>query len=386
MCSHFTCNRRSFLKRLGVVSLPLMAPVLASCSHKKFFNPDEDIVLAGSRGRDTGSTRFALVVVNLLQKKKRKIDLPFLPHGVLIHPADKYRVFCIGRDSTQASLVDLRSGQVTYSLQRDPAFLFSGHACISTDRTRLYTLEQQVDNRQGSLAIRSLDSGRIVDRLPTLGLVPGGSQMLADGTLVVSHRGVDATAFHRPSLVFIDMRSRKLVRRIRPDDATLDCGHFRITGNGQIVVSAGPAGDGDTQAEHGSLLFGDTGQSTLQSVVEPPVVLERLQGRAGNICIDESRQQVAVVHPDDDLLTLWSLAGARLIKAVGIRQPHCITQSLDKRHFILGYGRNASLIRLDAATLTPQKESLIDATRTNGEHLLNWSAAIRRIMPTRVYD
>jgi len=388
-------NRRTFLKLLssGVIGSSLGSALLLTqgCSHKQLLNPDADIILAGGSFDEDGSTQNALILLIPKQKEKKLILTEFLPHGIIIDPTNKYRILCFEKNGKRACEIDLFTRSVSQQRTSSEGQLFSGHGVFSLDGQQLYTIETNSNNQQGSIAVRDAKTFELIKRLPTLGLNPHYCQLLKDNTLVVSHTGQDASALHRPSLVYINMDTEKLVKRLKLDDDTLNCGHFAITKENNLVVASAPV---DVQSNpktiNGGISIQLSGQ-TITTIKEPVAVTERMTGEALGISINEKHQVVAVTHPEANLLSFWSLKDKKIIKAIGIENPRGIEQSLDKKNFIVSYGgqsqnSQSAIASVTVDTLMPQVDSIVQPTHASGEHILNWSRNLREIMPRRVYD
>jgi len=389
-------NRRTFLKLL---SSAVMGPSLGStllltqgCSHKKLLNPDEDIILSGGSygGNDyksKGHEQHALILINPLQKEKKLILSEFLPHGIITDPNNKYRILCFEKNGSRACEIDLLTQTVNQTFSCETGQQFSGHSVFSFDGKQLYTIEVDKNNQQGSIAVRNSKTFELIKRLPTLGLKPHDCQLLKDDTLVVSNTGQDETKLHQPSLVYINLNTEKLLQRKKLDDSSLNCGHFKVTEENDLVVASAPI---DTNNINGGVSIETSGHA-ITTMNEPIEVIQRMTGEALGISINEKHQVIAVTHPEANLLSFWSLKDKKIIKAIGIENPRGIEQSLDKKNFIVSYGSQSqnsqsAIANITVDTLTPQVDSIVQPTHASGEHILNWSRNLREIMPRRVYD
>ncbi|MCK5395374.1 MAG: DUF1513 domain-containing protein [Gammaproteobacteria bacterium] len=373
-------NRRHFLK---IIPAGLIANSLIACSHKKFFNPDEDILLSGGSLNGDGKTQHALIIINLTQQEKRVINTPFLPHGINIDPNNKYRIFCFEKDGSIACEIDLQTQEVTRTLHSENNQLFSGHASFSKDGSIIYCLEKNKDNHQGSITIRNTKTFEATHQLPTLGLSPHHCQLSKNNILTVSNTEKSESGFHQPSLVAIDLQSEKLIERIKLDDDSLNCGHFKITDDGDLIIASAPI-DTQNKTQSGGVSFRQQ-NDPVSTMIEPDVVIKRMTGEALSIATDQRQAIAAVTHPEANLLTFWSIKDKKIIKAYGFENPRGIGQTLNKKYFIVSYGNKPAMVKIAIKDLTPQIDSVVQPTLASGEHILNWSANLREIMPKRVY-
>lgn len=373
-------NRRDFLK---LIPASLIGSSLVSCTHKKFFNPDEEILLSGGSFKDADKRQNALIVVNLTQKEKRLIETPFLPHGICIDPNNKYRVFCFEKDGEQACEIDLHTQAVARILYPQNNQLFSGHASFSDDGKTIFCIESNKDNHQGSVTIRDTETFESIRQFPTLGLSPHDCQLSKDNILTVSNSGRSESGFHQPSLVSINLDTEKLVERIRLDDNDLNCGHFKFTDTKELVIASAPIG-ADNNTRPGGVSIRNQNQS-VNTMTEPGLVIKRMTGEALGIEINQQQKIAAITHPQANLLTFWSIAEEKIIKAFAIEKPRGISQTLDNKYFIVSYGERPAMAKVSSKDLQPQADSIVQPTLASGEHMINWSKTLREIMPTRIY-
>jgi len=374
-------QRRSFLK---LISASLVTGSLVACTHKKLFNPDDDILLSGGSYQEDDLLQNALIIINLSQKEKRLIDTPFLPHHICIDPNNKYRVFCFEKNGANVCEINLQTETVVQHLHLDDNRLFSGHAVFSHDGTKILSIESDSENHQGSISIRDSKTFDAIKTLPTLGLLPHDCTLTKDELLIVSNTGTDETGFHQPSVVSIDLKTEKLIERVTLDNQKLNCGHFKVTTENDLVIASAPVDAEDKNLTGGISIR--TLDEMITTMTEPDLVISRMTGEALGIEINQQQDIIAVTHPDANLLTFWSLAEKKLVKAYGIENPRGICQTLDKQHFIVSYGDEPAMAKVSSSDLMPQADSIVQPTLASGEHIINWSSTLREIMPKRLYD
>jgi len=381
---HSIIPRRTLLKLAcsSVVSTGL--GLTAACSRKNFFNPENDIVLSGGQVNNADTRQWALIAINLTLKEKKITATPFLPHGIIIDPHNKYQLLCFEKNGTHACHIDLKQQQVLHEFNTDEGYLFSGHATFSHDGKRLYSIEINLENKQGIIHIRDGRNFSSIKKLPTLGLLPHDCLLRADNQLFVSNTGRSASGFHQPSIVHIDLTTEKLIERITLDEANLNCTHFRFTDSNDLVIASAPV---DTElSPNGGVTIKRNGHAAV-TMKQPDAVIRRMQGQALGIAIAPQSGMIAITHPDANLLTFWSLQKQAIIKAIGIENPRGICLSQNNQHFIISYGnKQPAMAKISSSSLTPLSDSILQQTQTRGEILLNWSKTIKQIMPSQVYD
>jgi hypothetical protein len=380
MANNHNIPRRSFLK---LFSASLLSAHLAACTHKKFFNPDENIILSGGSFTDGDAIQNALLIINFTQKEKRIIETHFLPHDILIDPVNKYRILCFEENGRNACEIDLQAQTVKRTFHSTENRFFSGHAAFSQDGKKIYSIESKLNNMQGSICIRDSKTLETVKQLPTLGLSPHDCQLNKDNVLTVSNTGKSESGFHQPSLVSIDLDTEKLIERIKLENDELNCGHFKITDNNDLIIASAPVASQITGLSGGISIRRQN--ESITTMTEPDVVIKRMTGEALSIEINQQKAIAAVTHPDANLLTFWSIKDKKIIKAYGFENPRGLCLTLDNKDFIISYGNKPAMAKISTTDLSPQPGSIVQPTLASGEHIINWSKTLREIMPTRVY-
>jgi len=395
MAKCHTIKRRTFLK---ITAGSLLTASIAACTHKKFFNPDEDIILSGGRYTDSNTIQPALIVINLTSQEKRVIETPFIPHEILINPNNKYRVFCFEKNGQNACEVDLQKKTVTRTFQSTEGKNFSGHAAFSKDGEKLYCIENNIDNysgkRLGNIIVRDSKTLTTTRQLLTGGLSAHDCQLLNKQTLLVSN--TEQSDSKQPSLVNIALDTEKISQHIQTGSNeihhNLNYAHFEISKENDLVIASAPlAQQNNTQnntpiTEQSGGVSIKTPDSQLITMDKPEVVIERMTGEALGIEISQHNRIVAVTHPDANLLTFWSIDKKQIVKAFGMEHPRGISQTLDGENFIVSYGKKAAMVKISTRDLAPLADSIVQPTHAYGEHIINWSKTLRKIMPKNIYS
>ncbi len=396
-------ERRTFLKLFASSLFTASLTPLTGCTHKKFFNPDEDIILSGGSYKNNDAIQNALIAINLTLQEKRVIETPFLPHDILINPNNKYSLYCFEKNGTNACEVDLQTLSVKRHFQCTENKIFSGHASFSHDGKELYCVENNIDDnpnkRSGSITIRDSETLATKKQLSTYGLSAHDCQLLPDNTLVVSNTGKSDSTSQQPSLVYIALETEKLVKQLSAtsDNINLDLnnGHFKISQENDLVIASAPLSShavsqmsSHSSSQENDLLGGVSikkHNSQLLTMSKPATVIKRMTGEALSIEISLRNKITAISHPDANLLTFWSIEKKQILKAFGIEKPRGLSQTLDGKNFIVSYGNKAAMAQVSTTDLTPVAGSIVQPTLASGEHIINWSRTLREIMPKDLY-
>lgn len=390
-----TIKRRTFLK---IAAASLLTANTSACTHKKFFNPDENIILSGGSYVDGNTTQHALIIINITTQEKRVIDMPFMAHDILIDPNNKYRVYCFEKNGRNACEIDLQKKTVIRTFHSMEGKNFSGHAALSKDGETLYCIENNIDSSpdkpRGNIIVRHSKTLAIEKQLLTGGLSAHDCHLLDEQTLVVSNAG--QSALKQPSLVNIALDTGKITQHVQTTGDkihhTLNYAHFEISKKNDLVVASAPllqknnSQNNKLITEHLGGVSIKTPNSQLITMSKPEVVIERMTGEALSIEISEHTRIAAITHPDANLLTFWSIDKKEIVKAFGIEKPRGISQTIDGKNFIVSYGNKAAMAQISTSDLTPLPDSIVQPTHASGEHIINWSKTLREIMPKNLYS
>ncbi len=393
-----TIKRRTFLK---VATASLLTTSISACTHKKFFNPDEDIILSGGSYTDGNAVQHALIAINLTLQEKRLIKTPFMPHEIIINPNNKYRVFCFEKNGQNACEVDLQKEILIRNFQSTQGKNFSGHAAFSKDGEKLYCIENNIDDdpskRFGNIVIRHSETLAATKQQLTHGLSAHDCQLLDKQTLVVSNIGQSAgqSDSSQDSLVYINLDTEEIIKRLHASSNDkqykLNNGHFVINKENDLVIASAPLPRQSNNqknkliTEHSGGVSIKTTDSQLITMSKPEIVIERMTGEALSIEISQHNRVAAITHPDANLITFWSIDKKEIVKAFGIKKPRGISQTIDGKNFIVSYGNKAAMAQISVSDLTPLPASIVQPTHASGEHIINWSKTLREIMPKNLY-
>ncbi len=377
-------NRRNFLKFVSLGFITPSLSTLAGCTHQKFYNPDQDIILGGGRFKQNDDIRHVLAVINLQQKENNLVDMNFLAHGIIIDPNDKKRLLVFEKAGPGAAEIDLNDHTVTADIKTDKERYFNGHGAFDSTGDTFFCTETYLDNHKGIIAIRDGSSFKVLGEFSSYGLNPHECQLIDNGaTLVVTNAGSDSDDNSAPSVTYIDVQSQKLIERVTLTNLQLNTGHIGIAKDGSLIVASAPR-EGLEKTHTGGVSIRSGNQSML-SMTSPEAVINQMTGEALSVAVDNKHNIAAVTHPDGNMVTFWSVDKRALIKAISVPEPRGVTLSLDEKSFIISYGINTSVVLVSTKNLTASTDSIMQPTYISGSHIYNWSKTLTEIMPTAVY-
>lgn len=375
-------NRRDFLKLSSSAYLAAQSMLLTGCTHKKFYNPDQDIILGGGQFKKHSETHHILAIANLHQKETQLVELDFLPHDILIDPKNKMRLLTFEEDGINAAEIDLNSHIVSKALSTSGDRVFNGHGTFNRSGDLIFCTESNTNNHQGSVTVRDASTLKVLDQFSSYGLKPHQCQLTNnEQTLVVSNTGINNVKNSPATIAYIDVQNKKLQEVVTLSKKTLNTGHFSITKDDSLVVASAPVANhktGGVSIRHK--------QQPVVTMTQPEVIINQLTGEALSISIDERHNIAAITHPNANLITFWSIDKAELVKAISVPNPRGISLSLSEKHYIVSYGIETNAILINTKELTADTDSIMQSVYSSGEHIINWSRTLTEIMPGEIYS
>ena len=377
-------NRRNFIKYLSLgCALPSISG-LTSCTHQKFYNPDQDIILGGGSYQQDSTLKHVLAVVNLQKRDKQRVDMDFLAHGIIIDPNNKKRLVVFEKFGPGATEIDLNNHTVSKNIAPSKNKYFDGHGAFNQSGDYLYCTETNLNNHKGTIVVRDGRNFKALGEFSTYGENPHDCRLVDDGaTLVVTNAGSTSNTSTGPSVTYIDVPTQELKERVTLTNEQLNTGHIDIAKNGSLVVASAPR-EGLDKTNPGGVSI-RSGNQTMLSMTEPEIVIDQMTGEALSVIVDNKLNIAAVTHPDSNMVTFWSIDQRELIKAMSVPEPRGVTLSLDEKSFIVSYSANTSIVLISTKDLVASTDSILQPTYISGSHIYNWSKTLTEIMPTNIY-
>ncbi len=126
------------------------------------------------------------------------------------------------------------------------------------------------------------------------------TQLNKDNVLTVSNTGKSESGLHQPSLVSIDLDTEKLIERIKLENDglyqnSLNCGHFKITDDNDLIIASAPVASQSTGLSGGISIRRQN--ESITTMTEPDVVIKSMTGEALSIEINQQQTIAAITHP-----------------------------------------------------------------------------------------
>lgn len=311
-------DRRSFLVG-AVLSLPAASAFAQTSAVSSAAGAGATFVSACKRG--DGS--FGVLLLDKGGQILREIPLEARGHDIAIHQATRRAAVLARRPGTFGVAFDLDGRQPPKLFTAPPDRHYYGHGVFSPDGRLLYVSENDIPNGVGVLGIYDVrDNFRRIDEIPTHGVGPHEVILMRDGnTFAVGNGGIDThpdfgraklnIETMKPSLVFVDRRSGKLLREHRLGDELSQLSIRHIAEDATGLVWFGAQWEGDTSEV--PELVGCAGLEQPIRLMQPaePLGLS-LRGYIGSVAMSRDGRVVAASAPRAGRILYVDTASAQM--------------------------------------------------------------------------
>lgn len=343
-------------------------------------NRSANIILGGGEYKLAADTpsRYVLSIIDMDAGQRELAPMTFLPHGIHRKPTRPQCLAIFEKKGPGACEFDLELGKIIRTIKPLANRYFYGHGAYTVDGGVLLSTETYLDTLRGVIAIRDGKTMAALGEFPSYGLEPHECKLIDGGkTLVVSNGGGTLTG-EAANIAYIDIASQQLLEKVPLANHRFNAGHLVVSGNGSLlVVSAPRAGLGSSHVGGVSMR---SPQQPLTTAASPAAIADNLYGEALSAAIHPQSGIAAVTHPDANLISFWSMAERKFIRAIELYRPRGLTLSADGRYFLVTAGREVSLQRIAVDTLQLDAKSVMQHSYISGSHIYNWSAAMTEIL------
>ena len=370
-------RRRDVLR--GAAALALGAAVGSlGCAPKKRSRMGTVLGTGRFLDKDTGQTTYLLALFDLDQSRTRTVPMAFFGHGFAPDPKSLPRGVIFEKKGRGCCEVDLAAGRVVRPIETASNRAFYGHGAFSRDGQLLFATENQLDTKDGLIAVRDGRTLKELGQFPTYGKSPHDCHLIDAGrTLAITNGGgtfADPSPEAAPSVTFVEVASAKLLEKLTFETPRINAGHLALSARRDLVAISAPR-DGLPTSDPGGITV-RSGGSSFATLTEPRDVMARMVGETLSLCIDERSSVVAATNPDGNLVTFWDLISRRYVKHLDLPAPRGLTRTLDGEYFVLSYGRESGILTLvSPATLEPVPLHRVDRAPVSGSHLFTWDEA-----------
>jgi uncharacterized protein len=362
-------SRRSF-HQLTLRQGAWLAAPWSAMAHGGPLDPSQEWLIGGGQFSVAAASssapvvqRRAISIVSLSSGEPQLIDLDFFPHGFALDPKRPSRVASFQKIGVGAALVDVADRQVLRNIAPKGQQLFYGHGAFTPDGKWLLSTERDESKQRGLIGVRDANSLDYLGEFPSFGDNPHDCHLIDNGKVLLVANGDG-------SVVYIDLKTQKLLEKLLISNQKLNAGHVLSLPRRRLVTVSAPAKGLGEQDLGGISVRLD--KQPWRSLTEPAALMSQLRGEALSVAVSLPHKVFAVTHPTANLVTIWSLEHARAVHYLSLSRPRGIETTVDGSKFLISYGQHAGLAVIDAQTL---KTINLGETTTyfSGSHMVNWS-------------
>ncbi len=358
-------ERRNLLRiAASSVAIPLF-PIISRASASKNFYFAARATQAGGH-RVSGFTTSGHLVTDF--------RLPARGHSLAVHPEEPVIVQFARRPGRFAAVIDYAHQSLETWITPPDDRHFYGHGIYSQDGRILYATENDFNNQRGVVGIYDVQNGyKRFGEIDSYGIEPHDIRLLSDNeTLVIANGGIltrpDLPRIKlnlptmSPSLCYVNRHNGDLVaeKRLNSELRQLSIRHLSVTQDDTVGIAMqyeGPAGKlVPLVAIHRPVPSnsGDSDQNQLQLLTAPDNALRAMRRYCGSICIDATRQIIAVSAPRGNLIAFWDLATTHYLTSVEVFDSSGVALA-DESGSIIATSGNGEIVMIDpiSRTVTP---------------------------------
>ena len=340
-------TRRCFL---GAVVAAGAAPMLSAgeCTDRLFIGCRVD-----------GQGRYLASVFDQSGRIHHDVPLPGRGHGFAVQPLTGRVVVLARRPGDWALVVDPMTGAVLGELIARAGRHFYGHGAFSPDGAILYTSENRFEDGAGVVGVwDAAKRWRRLGEWPSRGVGPHEIRVFGRGTrLAVANGGIRThpdtgraklnLGTMSASLAVLDTAGGRLVRSASLGTALrrLSIRHLDIGHDTRIVVAMQHEGSRRDRVP----LVAHEQDARLVPTYAPAGVSRRMRQYAGSVSFDVSGRYLAVSHPHDGIVSLWTTRPTRLRAVAELADTCGIAGDAGSGTFI-ATGADGRIARIDART------------------------------------
>ncbi|MCF6227874.1 MAG: DUF1513 domain-containing protein [Planctomycetes bacterium] len=385
-------NRRSFIATSVVAS----GLVIASCSptpnakkdppvkgddhNDETPNPEEQPKTALSpsgiaHGFGSGAGVFFVGRTDIAARKATfSQKITFLGHGLSQNPVKPNSAIVFEKHGPGCVEIDLTSGHTTRVINTFDHREFYGHGAFSPDGKTLYAAETDIkDDYKGVVGVRDGESFEYQGDFETYGKAPHDCHLIDDGaTLVFTNSGGPFGTKDLGSVTYVDVKTKKLKRKVEITNPELNAGHMTFLSNGDFVVVSAPRNGMTKQKAPGNISFYDHESDTLRIADDP--IRTKMISETLSVAVHEPSGIVAATNPIGNIITFWEFKTGKLVHSTeDYTKPRGVSLTKDGAHFAITHSPtddDMEIVLLDAETFRPIKKSTSKDTYISGSHIV----------------
>lgn len=328
-------TRRGFIlaTAFGLVGLP------AYLSREKLFSSAFKDLYLSAMNRNEQSY---IVAIDSLGKIHFEIPVGARCHGIAPHPIRANIVTVYPkRPGYLAYVVNFDNGQIENEFKTAANRYFYGHGTYSSDGRYLFSSENDYENRRGLITIRDTSNYQVLEEIESGGIGPH-DLVSQENSLIVANGGIfehpnagDAREKLNidsmdPSLVYLDLKSRKVLERYKPANHQQGIRHLSVTPKGDILTAIQYEG---SDIANNSLVAVSHAGNAFEYFNLPENLSKITQGYA--LSIANADDVVAVSFSKANFVGFWNINTKEFLGKFDTIDPGGISVSADTKKFLL---------------------------------------------------
>ncbi|MBL7714409.1 MAG: DUF1513 domain-containing protein [Bdellovibrionales bacterium] len=362
-------RRRFLIQSAATVAGAALGGGILFANRKWVFGPRRGTLMGGMKILVDGTlkTYFAILDLDQSNWEPTYVSIPFFPHGIAFHPKNPSLLSVFEKIGPGAAELNLKTKRMRIISTSNDRY-FYGHGAYSKDGSKLFSVETNTDNHEGVIAVRDPSSLEQVDVFPSFGSNPHDCQLIEDGrVLAVTNGGGKFGTPQKACVTYVDVESRKLLKKFEIEDERLNAGHLFVSGKKELAVVSAPR-LGLTDSDSGAISL-KLKEDQLVRLTEPKEVIQRLKAETLSVCMDQKSGIVAATSPLGNIVTFWEMATGRLVKSLEIENPRGIALTRDGRHYLISQGGDSNLLAVNTKNLDIDPSLGLQKSAISGSHL-----------------
>ena len=328
----------------------------------------------------TGEERFVFTQLSIDQTIKDKgaaqkliTDIGFLAHGVIKNPTTSQKVLVFEKKGRGGAEIDLKENKVINRIEPGDGMAFYGHGAYSADNKIIYATQYDEETYEGRMVLRDATDFKITGDFPTYGEWPHDCQFIDEGkTVAITNGGGNIKGGAAPCVTYVDVKTGELIEKIEFENAAINAGHLMISGGGDLAVAHAMREGLDTREALGGLSLRPK-DGEFKTMVTPAAVTGAMKGETLSLCMLADKKIVAASNPygrPNGIITFWNYETQKYVDSLEIEQPRGIALTLDKKYWIVTFGKaQPGVILLSTETNRAEEPPIVFEASSQGSHV-----------------
>ena len=234
----------------------------------------------------------------------QRVEIPFAPHSVLIHPFKKNTVLAIPNNPQVGDVmeVDLEEHRLSYLIKNLQGRGYYGHGVFDPVR-KVLMLVEYIGEQKTAVILRDSKDYKVVGQFDSYGSHPHDISFMPDGNLLVCNHNLANV---------IDPKDGKLLISHTITDESQILAHIQLGDPNEAFILSGVIAKGPEDPTGGHLFRIDNKEKKITRLDFRSIP----KGQALSSALDREKKQMLVTHPDGDCLSAWDTNSGKNLSVV----------------------------------------------------------------------